>query len=187
VKNKLFNAYTYFIIGLVLLTAVTFVEVPCPACDGAGRITGVLGIEVVSLESDMVSHYELGMDCGWDFERYTYDVKLTLENWTDTESWGVVLVTFHDPDESYMMQIEVDDEEVWVEVTGKTLLSYPWFVEVPAKTTLTFEKRVNFEGVTLEFFGGRSHQLDAKLATSYPCPFHGEKAKVPFPTWLRLV
>lgn len=185
-KNKIFNAYTYFILGLVLVTGATFIKLPCPACDGSGRIGGVTGVEVVSIEAELVSHFELGMDCGWDFERFTYDVELTVENYSGSEAWGVVLVTFHDPDESYYRQIEIDDSEVEVEVFGQTLLSYPWFVEVPAGSTEVFKKRVNFEGVTLEFFGGRDHQIEASTNTSYTCPFHGEDARVVLPEWLRL-
>jgi hypothetical protein len=98
----------------------------------------------------------------------------------------VILVTFHDPDESYTIQVEIDDAEVDKEVTGQTLLSYPWFIEAPAKTTQVFKRRVNFQGVTLEFFGGRDHLLKANLASSYTCPFHGEDAKVVLPEWLRL-
>ncbi len=126
------------------------------------------------------------MDCGWDYERFTYEVELTVENLTATEAFGIVLVTFHDPEKSYLIQIEVDDEEKWIEVTGATLLTEPVFVEIPAKTTEVIKKRLMFEGVTLEFFGGRYHLIEAKLASSYICPFHGENASIPLPEWLRL-
>ena len=185
-KSRIFNAYTFFVAGLLIITGATFAELKCPACDGTGRIPGVTGVEVMSIEAEMISHYELGMDCGWDYERYTYDVTLTVENYTGTESWGIILVTFHDPDESYWIQVEIDDEELYVEVTGLTLMSYPWFVEVPARTTEAFTRRVTFEGVTLEFFGGRDHLIEANLASSYTCPFHGETARVSLPVWLRL-
>jgi hypothetical protein len=185
-KNKIFNAYTYFVAGLVLITGATFVKIECPACHGTGRISGVSGMEVKSIEAELVNHYELGMECGWDYERFTYDVELTMENYRETAAWGVILVTFHDPEESYIIRVEVDDAEVDKEVTGQTLLSYPWFVEVPAKTIQTFKRQVNFQGVTLEFFGGVEHLIKANIASSYTCPFHGEDARVVLPEWLRL-
>jgi hypothetical protein len=185
-KNKIFNAYTYFIAGVLLVTGATFFKVECPVCDGTGRIVGVSGMEVKSIKADLVNHYELGIECGWDFEKFTYDVELTVENYRDEAAWGVILVTFHDPEESYLIRVEINDEEVDKEVTGQTLLSYPWFVQVPANTTQVFKKRVDFQGVTLQFYGGLDHLIKANLASSYPCPFHGEDATVTFPEWLKL-
>lgn len=184
--NKIFNAYTYFFIGVLLVTGVTFVKLECPACGGTGRISGVSGMEVISIKADLVSHSELGIECGWDFEKFTYDVELTVENYRESAAWGVILVTFHDPEESYIIQVEIDDSEVDKLVTGQTLLSYPWFIEVPANTTQVFKKRVNFQGVTLELYGWRDHLIKTNLASSYPCPFHGEDARVTFPEWLKL-
>jgi len=185
-KHKLFNNYTYFLFGLALVTLATFIRLPCPACEGTGRIQGITGIEVMNIESTLVDRYELGMDCGWDYERFTYDVELTVENYTDSEAYGVILITFHDPDESYTMQVEIDDEELYVEVAGATLLSTPLFLEIPARTTRVINKRMMFEGITLEFFSGRHHQIEANLASSYTCPFHAETASVPLPEWIRL-
>ena len=185
-KAKIFNSYTYFLFGLVLVTVASFVPVPCPACGGTGIIEGTTGISVKDIEAELVSHYELGMDCGWDFENYTYDVTLTVENWTSTESYGIILVTFHDPDASYTLTVEEEDEEVDIEVRGATLLSYPVYVELEPRSEKVIEKRMKFEGVTLEFFGNKDHLIEANLASQFACPFHEEKATVTFPEWLRL-
>ncbi len=185
-KKKLFNTYTCFILGLVLVTGATFVKVPCPACEGTGTIPGVTGIDIKGIEAELINHHELGMDCGWDYERFTYDVKLTLENRTQSDSYGIIMVTFHDPDDSYQIMVEIDDDELYVDVAGATLASNPVFVELPGGATEVIEKRMLFEGVTLEFFGGREHQIEANIASNYNCPFHGGDASVPFPEWLRL-
>ena len=186
-KSKIFNAYSLFITGLLLVTGVTFVKLDCPVCDGTGRVTGISGVEILSIKAELVSHTELAIDCGWDYERFIYDMELTIENYTGSTAAGVVLVTFHDPDETYTIQVEINDEEVDQEVNGAILLTYPWIVEVPAGTTQVFTHQVIFDGVTLAFFGGREHLVVADTNTSYPCPFHDAgETKVSFPEWLRL-
>jgi len=185
-RAKLFNAYTYFILGVVLITVLTFIELPCPACGGTGIIKGVTSIKIAEFETELLDHYELGMECGWDYERYTYNVKLTVENPTSTESWGVILITFHDPDAAYQITVEVEDEEVVQEFRGETLAAFPMFIEVPAGSIQTVEEVMMFEGITLEFFGVELHQIDANLASEFVCPFHDASAKVSLPDWLRL-
>ena len=186
-KSKIFNAYSVFIAGLLLVTGVTFVKLDCPVCQGSGRVTGISGVEIASVKANLVSHKELAIDCGWDYERFIYDMELTVENYTGSTAAGVVLVTFHDPDETYTIQVEENDEEIYVDVNGSVLLSYPWIIEVPARITQVFTHQVTFDGITLEFFGGRHHLVVANTNTSYPCPFHElDETKVSFPEWLRL-
>ncbi len=185
-KTRVFNGYTYFVLGVLLFTGLTFLQLPCPACGGTGIIKGAKGLEVSGVEAELTDHIALGIECGWDYERYTYNVNLMVANPTSEDGFGVILVTFHDPTETFSLTQEEDDEEVVKEYSGETLQAFPVFVEVPAKTTRTIEKTLQFEGITLELFGANSHLVEAHIADEYACPFHGATAKVPFTEWLRL-
>ena len=185
-KNRIFNAYTYFVLGLALITGMTLVQLPCPACGGTGTVKGVTSLEVAGVEAKVVDHVELGIECGWDYERYTYDVKLSVTNKSSSPSYGVIMVTFHDPGEAYSMPQEVDDESVTAQFTGETLEAFPFFVEVGPNRTEVFEKEVQFSGITLQLFTAISHQVEAIAASEFPCPFHGATATVAFTEWLRL-
>ena len=185
-KGKIFNAYTIFALVLVLFTGATFIQLPCPACEGTGLITGSKTLQVDKVEAVLTNHYLLNVQCGWDFERYTYDVKLTVENKTSATALGTVMVTFHNPDEEISVVIEIEDEEVMQTYTGKALESIPVFVEVPAATTSVIEKTVTFDGVSLELFRVEEHQIEAYTESEFKCPYHGEKAVVPLTEWIRL-
>jgi hypothetical protein len=185
-KSKVFNAYTAFVLGTVLLAAVTFVQLTCPACHGTGIVHGVQGLEITGVDATLVEHKELGMNCGWDWERYKYDVKVSVINRTTAQAWGVVMVNISNPTESFWVEMEMEDEEVMVEFSGETLKSYPIFVEVPPSGSKVVEDTLLYEGVTLKLFGEEKHWFEAVTASEFPCPFHGAKATVPFTEWLRL-
>ena len=97
-KTKLFTTSVFFTLAVVLFGAVTFIQLPCPVCDGTGYISGVGGLEATVAELELVEHEIVGLECGWDFERYTYDVKLSIENNTNAPLLGLVQITFHDPE-----------------------------------------------------------------------------------------
>ena len=185
-KTKIFNAYTGFVLGAVLLGGVTFAQLPCPACQGTGTVHGVRGLEIQGVDSTLVSHKELGMNCGWDWERYAYDIKVTVSNKTTAAAWGVIMVNISNPTESFTVMQEIDDAEVMVEFNGEPMKSYPIYVEVPASSTKVIEDSILYEGVTLKLFGEDKHWFQAVTATEFPCPFHGKKATVPLTEWLRL-
>lgn len=185
-KNKVFNAYTGFVLGAVIIGALTFVQLPCPACNGTGTVHGVRGLETGEVEATLVSHKELGMNCGWDYERYNYTIKVPVTNRTTAMAWGVIMINISNPTDSYWMKMEEEDEEVMVEFTGETIKSYPVFVEVPASSSKIVETSILYEGVTLKLFGEEMHWFEAVTATEFPCPFHQEKATVPLTEWLRL-
>ena len=185
-KSTVYNAYTAFVLGAVLLAGLTFVQLPCPACDGTGVIKGVTSLEVAALETDLVDHVELGIECGWDWERYTYDVKLTVANKSSSFSYGVIMVTFHDPNETITLPIEIDDESTVAYYSGETLHAEPFVVEVGPNRTEVFQERVQFDGITLQLFTAPEHLLETTVASEFRCPFHGEKATVPVTEWLKL-
>jgi hypothetical protein len=182
-KGKIFNAYTGFVLGVIFIAAITFVQLPCPACGGSGVVKGVLGLEVTGVEAKLVDHIALGVECGWDYERYNYDVKVSVTNKSNSPSFGVIMVTFHDPDETITLVQEKDDEEVISYFSGETLEAFPFPVEVGPNRTEVFEKRVMFSGVTLEMFSAEAHLVEAIAASEFECPYG---KKVPFTEWLRL-
>ena len=185
-KNRVFNAYTAFVLGAVLVGGLTFVQLPCPACQGTGIIKGVTSLEVAGVEAKLVDHVELGIECGWDYERYSYDVKLTVVNKSSSFSYGVIMVTFHDPNETITLPAEIDDESTIVYYSGETLEATPFVVEVGPNQTKVFQKLVQFSGITLQLFTAPEHLVETTVASEFPCPFHGKEATVPFTQWLKL-
>ncbi|OGO24348.1 MAG: hypothetical protein A2144_11575 [Chloroflexi bacterium RBG_16_50_9] len=107
-------------------------------------------------------------------------------NKTTSEAYGVIMVSASDPGEAFTLTQEENDEEVVKEFAGETLEAFPFFVEVSAESTGTIEKRIMFEGITLELFAAQMHQFEANTASEFPCPFHGKTARVSLPQWLRL-
>src|SRR4030067_3857341 len=104
-KARVFNAYTGFVLGVTLIGALTFVQLPCPmkACGTTGVVKGVSGLEIAGVEAKLIKHTILGIECGWDWERFTYDVKISVVNNTATETFGVIMVSFGDPGEAYSL------------------------------------------------------------------------------------
>jgi hypothetical protein len=188
-KTKLFTASIFFTLAVVLVGGITLIELPCPVCDGTGYIRGAKGVEVIDIERKLVSHEVVGLECGWDFERYEYDIKLVVENTTINPTYGLVEITFHDPESTKVRYIEVDDEvEEAVETLGGVIAAATIFVEeLAAGDTRTIEDNIIFDGITLEQLGVEIHEIQASTAAEFPCPFHDEGTnKVPFTTWLRL-
>jgi hypothetical protein len=185
-RGKIFNAYTAFVLGASLLFGLTYLELPCPVCNGTGVVKGVTSLDVIGVEATLVDHVETGIECGWDYERYTYDVKLTVSNKSSSMSYGVVMVTFHDPNETITLPIEIDDESTVMYYSGETLAAEPFVVEVGPNHTEVFEKLVQFDGITVQLFTAPEHIVETTVASEFPCPFHGEKAVVPFTEWLQL-
>jgi hypothetical protein len=188
-KTKLFTTSIFFTLAVVLVGGITLIELPCPVCDGTGYIRGAKGVEVIDIERKLVSHEVVGLECGWDFERYEYDIKLVVENTTINPTYGLVEITFHDPESTKVRYIEVDDEvEEAVETLGGVIAAATIFVEeLAAGDTRTIEDNIIFDGITLEQLGVEIHEVQASTAEEFPCPFHDEGTnKVPFTTWLRL-
>lgn len=200
-KNKVFNAYTYlktrlftasvlFTLAVVLFGAATYIQLPCPVCEGTGYITGVGGLEVTEIKPELVEHEVVGLECGWDFETYTYDITMLAENNTDAPLYGLVEITFHDPDSTRIVYIEVDDEvEEAVEVAGGIIAADTIFVyEMAPGTESIVEDTIVFDGISLEQLGVETHLVKVHTANEFICPFHdeGETNKVTLTEWLRL-
>lgn len=188
-KTKLFTASIFFTLAVILLGTLTFIELPCPACGGTGFITGVKGLEITKVEAELVDHEIVGLECGWDYERYTYDLKISVENKSTTPlAYGMIEVTFHDPESSRTRTIEEDDEEIEVTDVGGIISADTIFVEgIAAQTARTIEETIVFDGVTLEVFDVEIHQVLAHTAEEFACPFHSEETtKVPLTKWLKL-
>jgi hypothetical protein len=188
-KTKLFTASVLFSIAVVLVGGLTLVELPCPVCGGTGYVSGAKGLEITDIQYELVSHEVVGLECGWDFERYEYNIKLVVENTTINQTHGLVEVTFHDPESTTVRYIEVDDEvEEAVETLGGVIAASAIFVEeLAAGDTRIIEDSIVFDGITLEQLGVEIHEVQASTAEEFPCPFHDEgTTKVPFTTWLRL-
>jgi len=187
-KTKFFTASIFFTLAVILFGGLTFIEFPCPICGGTGFITGARDLEVTGIEYELVSHEIVSLECGWDYESYTYDVKLSVKNKTAAPLYGIIQLTFHDPGASTTRYVSEEDEpEIAVEVPGAVIAAENIFVdEIAAGAERTIEETIVFEGVTLAIFGVEIHQVIAHTADEFACPFHGETAKVPLPQWLGL-
>lgn len=74
------------VIGLLTLTAL--ISVPCPVCDGTGKVSKAVGMEnvrIVSIESEQ--NY-VNMDFCLGYILYKYTVNLTLSNSGNEEASG---------------------------------------------------------------------------------------------------
>ena len=188
-KTKLFTTSVFFTLAVVLFGAATFIQLPCPVCGGTGYISGVGGLEATVVEVELVEHEIVGLECGWDFERYTYDIKLSIENNTNAPLLGLVQITFHDPESTRTLYIEVDDEvEEAVEVAGSIIASDTVFIyEMAPGTKEIVESTIVFDGIALEALGVESHLVQVNSANEFACPFHSaDTTKVSLTEWLRL-
>ena len=188
VKTKMFTASIFFTLAVIVFGAVTYIQLPCPVCDGKGTILGASGIEIVGLDFELVDHEVVGLECGWDFERYTYDVALSVENNTQEPLYGLIEVTFHDPESTRTIEVEVDDEvEEHIDVAGMIIAAQTVFIEelAPSGERIVTETIV-FDGVSLEQIGAEAHLVEAHTAYMFICPFHGESNKVSLTDWLDL-
>jgi len=169
-KNRVFSAYTY--LKTRLFTASVFFTL---AVILFGAVTY---IQLV------------GLECGWDFETYTYDITMLAENNTDAPLYGLVEITFHDPDSTRIVYIEVDDEvEEAVEVAGGIISADTIFIdEMAPGTEGIIEATIVFDGISLEQLGVETHLVKVHAANEFICPFHdeGEAYKVTLTEWLRL-
>lgn len=186
-KSKLFTASIFFTLVVVLFGAITYIELPCPVCKGEGWISVVKGLEVAEVEYELVDHEIVGLECGWDYERYTYDFKISVKNKTTSPLYGMIQLTFHDPESTRTRIIEEDDEEIEVTDLGNIIAVENIFVEqTDAGAERTIEETIIFDGLTLELFEASVHEVVVHAENQFICPFHGETNKVTLTEWLRL-
>jgi hypothetical protein len=190
--TKVFAAHASFmsfILGVTLLASLTFSEVPCPVSKGTGVISGAQGLKVTGIETELTDHVFLNLECGWDFERYTYAVKISVVNETATPIYGAIVVNFHNPTGAFAEEL--------VEVEGITALEGAYagpieaailvYVEVAAETAQTIEETFVFDGIGLEELEAESHTVTVTTTGEFDCPYDGGTGKVTITEWLRLI
>ena len=188
-KTKLFTASIFFTLAVVLLGGITYLELPCPVCDGTGIVTGAGNLKLAEIDYDITEREVVSLECGYDLERYVYNVKLTVENPTTSPSSGAVKLTFHDPEATRTREVEVvDDEENIVTDLGPIISVQTVYIpEVAAGAERTVEESIEFISVTLEIFDVEFHHIEFYVVDEFICPFHDEtSSKVSLTEWLRL-
>ena len=197
-KNKLSSFYTYlksrlfttsilFTLAVVLIGGITYIELPCPVCDGEGWVKNAKGLEVTDVEYELIDHEIVGLECGWDYEKYTYDFTISVKNTTISPLYGMISLTFHDPESTQERLIEEEDEDVVVIDLGPEIWVENIFIEqTDAGAERTIKETITFDGVTLELFEMDVHKVVVHAENEFICPFHGESNKVPLTEWLRL-
>ncbi len=186
-KTRLFTSSIFFTLAVVLLGTITYIQITCPICDGKGLISGAGDLSVTDYEYKLVDHYVVGLECGYDYERYTYEFTMSVRNPTSSPHYGMIQVTFHDPATSSTRFIEQDDEEIMITEVGPVIATEAIFVEeLAAGAEHTIEKNILFDSVTLEVFGSEIHDVVVSTEDAFLCPFHGETNKVSLTEWLRL-
>jgi hypothetical protein len=195
--SKVFSGHAgfmSFILGFTLLASITFIEVPDPVSNGTGIIQGAQGLEVTGVEVDLVDHVILNLECGWDFERYTYDVKISVVNETAAPIYGAIVVNFHNP-AAAIAGGDINEEGLIVTEGGYAGLVealFPVFVEVDAGTTQTIEETFVFDGLILGGVDAGTRTWDTHTVTvgttgEFVSPYGGGTGKVSIPEWLRLI
>ncbi len=199
-KFRVPGAYVYFVFGVILVGALTLIEVPCPIDGGTGVITGARGVEVTGVEAELVELKTIDLGCGELYNEYTYAVKISLVNDTTTAVYGFIVVNFYDP-EAILMAPDASDEEwldyaaifgmlglEWEEVPaetviGKPIAGSPIFVEIPAESTLSVERSFSFSGFGLQEI---THKILVMTQEEKLCPYSGGTGKVPITEWLNI-
>jgi hypothetical protein len=194
--SKVFGAHAglmSFVLGFTLLASPVFVNVPDPVSNGTGIIQGAQDLDVTIVEVELVRYKLVSLECGWDFARYTYDVKLSLVNETASVQYGMVMVSFYDPGQAKEIITTVDDLEVNVAYQGSPVASFPVFVEVDAGTTQTIEETIVLDGIALDAGEFRldgtteAHTVTATTKGEFVSPFGGGTGRVSILEWLRLI
>jgi hypothetical protein len=195
--SKVFGAHAglmSFVLGFTLLASPVFIEVPDPISNGTGIIQGAQGLDVTGIEVDLVDHFILNLECGWDFERYTYDVKISVVNDTAAAIYGNIVVNFHNPAAATAGgSIDVEGliftEEAYA---GLIEAVFPIFVEVAAGTTQTIEETFVFDGLILGGVDAGTRTWDTHTVTvttegEFISPYGGGTGKVSIIEWLKLL
>jgi len=186
-KTRLFTASIFFTLAIILIGGITYIQLPCPVCDGEGLVSGVGGLKVNDVDYELIEHHIVGLECGWDYESYTYDFKISVENPTSSPTYGMISLTFHDPASSKERVIEEEDEEIVVIDEGPVISVHNIFIEqMDPGAKRTIEETITFDGVTLELFEADVHKVVIHAEDTFICPFHGESNKVSLTEWLRL-
>ncbi len=190
-KIRVPGAYVYFAFGVILVAALTLIEVPCPIDGGTGVIAGAESVEVTGVEAELVDLEILELGCGVFWDKFTYAVKISVVNETITPSHGGILVTFHDPREATPGYLSDTNDPITNEVIREVVppsLGVTWqgtllFITIAAETAETIEETLVVGG---DARGVETLNISVKMAGEFACPYCGGIGKVPITEWLRI-
>lgn len=215
-KNSIFNGYSYFAVGILVLTVLTsFTRLTCPIDGGTGVISGAEALKVTDVEYVLVDSKIYDTGCAETYSDYTYSVNVSLTNDTAASEVGALVVKFYHPlavkgavDLATALQILADQQEAQVQsvtVTEEvskgglitTFIAPPVatkliYVDIPANTSQTVEETIQFRGFGYaEILGlisnGTTHVVSvAPPVDAITCPYSHGTGKVPLTEWLRL-
>ena len=187
-KIRVSSAYVCFVIGVLLVGALTLIEVPCPIDKGTGVITGAKGLKVTGVEGEFVDFNVIDLGCGGVYYEFTYAVKISLVNEATTPSYGGLVVKFYDPESVFEQLIVnrtgyVHNSVEGLAFLGPPIAGIPIFVEIPAETARTIERIIVFDGFWYEVM---THTISVEIADEIVCPYCGGTGKVPIIEWPRI-
>lgn len=209
------SSYVYFSVGVVLLSAVTLLQLTCPVDNGTGKISGAGGLTVTDLQYTLDKFEIFDTGCAEIYSEFAYSVNITVENPRSSPAVGALLVKFYDPDAvkgtqsledaiaAIALEQEIAENQIFIteEVSRggqvATFLSLPVsskfiFVDVPPNSSKTVLEQVSFRGfgfTTVSKFGqtGDTHAVSvAPPVDSITCPYSRGTGKVSLTDWLRL-
>ncbi len=209
------SGYVYFGVGVILLTALTGLNLTCPVDGGTGRIPGAAGLKVTDVEYTLDKFQTFDTGCAEIYSEFTYTVNITLTNDSSAPATGALELKFYDPDAvkgtmdlaaaiaQRALEQEVPESEITVtEEVSKggqiaTFLAPPvqtkfLTVEIPPKTTTTIKNVVDFRGFgfsEVSKFGssGVTHTVSvAPPVDAIACPYSHGTGKVSLTEWIRL-
>lgn len=193
-KIRVYKSYLVFVLGVILVGPLTFMEVPCPIDNGTGVIAGASGLEVGGVEGELIDLKTLELGCAEVYDEYTYAVKISLVNETTTPIYGAILLKFLVPAEALAVKritrLELDgvvdlpsEAELLARFPGPPPMAMLIFVEIPAETTKVVEEIIVFQGFRLY---SKHHRIVVEIAGEIVCPYSGGTGKVPITEWLRI-
>jgi len=209
------KGYVYFAIGILLMTALTSVNLTCPVDGGTGVIKGAEGLKVTDIEDTLIGFETFDTGCAEIYSDFTYSVNISLVNETNIKRFGALEVKFYHPsavkgavDIAEAIKIKSEELEtpvseiVLTEETSKggvitTFTATPVatqlvYVEIPANTAKTVEETIHFrgfgfKGATGFGVGGVSHAVSvAPPKDVIKCPYSHGTGKVNLTEWLRI-
>jgi hypothetical protein len=127
-RRKVFakkNIAFFGITGLLLVT--TFIKLPCPACDGAGKVSTSVNMDHVFFSSLNTTLKLLNADFCMGYTLYQYAIEITLTNDADAEASGWITLNLRSAS------------------MGKILDTQYMGVKVPAKSTVVDSFTIYFK------------------------------------------
>ena len=167
VKIRLPGAFLSVIIVALLAGAATIVEVSCPICNGAGVLPAAKGLEVKGIESEIIKHKHIDVGCDDDWDEITYAVNILVVNGETDPSYGYLMVAFYIPTSEH------------AEAEESSIFKIPIYVEIPAETTESVERVLEYRGF-LAYYSLPRLVVETGEELLLVCPYCREKGRLPF-------